>query len=92
MVGLHALQGVMVNNWPCISSHRSEILRGLVICWCKVLEDDSPERATSLEPVRREIRRSALLLAALPGREFDATAEYCSVAASDDRLRQLLAM
>lgn len=92
MVALNAVQCVMANNWPRISYHQSEILRGLVVCWCKVLEDDSPERATSLEQVRGEIRQSVLLLAALPGREFDIAAEYRSVAASDDRLGQLLAI
>ena len=92
MTALHAVQCVIVNNWPRISYHQSEILRGLVVCWCKVLEDDSPERATSLEQIRVEIRGIVLLLAALPGREFDVAAEYRSLAASDDMLGQLLAM
>ena len=92
MVALHAVQCVMANNWPRISYHQSEIIKGLVVCWCKVLEDDSPERAASLEQVRVEIRRRVLLLAALPGREFGVAAEYRSLAASDARLGELLAM
>lgn len=84
---------MMINDWPRIPYHRGEIMKGLVVCWCKVLEEDSPERSSRLEQVQRELEHSVELLSVMLKRDcIDLAAEYRSLAASDGRLERLLAI
>ena len=68
-------------------------MKGLVVCCCKVLEEDSPERSSNLGQVQRELKHSVRLLSVMLNRDcLDYAAEYRSLAASDDRLESLLAV
>lgn len=80
----------MINDWPRISYYRSEILKGLVGCWCKILEDDT-ELSPSLDQVQTEIKYTVRLLTAVLKQDVDVTAEYHELIASDGRLEELLA-
>ncbi|KAL8657980.1 MAG: hypothetical protein Q9226_001390 [Calogaya cf. arnoldii] len=50
---LQVLRAIIVNGWPRLAFHRAEILEGLIVCWCKIQEEDKP--TTALLTVRKDI-------------------------------------
>ncbi|KAL8850638.1 MAG: hypothetical protein Q9221_004424 [Calogaya cf. arnoldii] len=50
---LQVLRAIVLNGWPRLAFHRAEILEGLIICWCKIQEDNKP--TTALLMVRKDI-------------------------------------
>ncbi|KAL8856733.1 MAG: hypothetical protein Q9178_006690 [Gyalolechia marmorata] len=47
------LRAIIVNGWPRLAFHRAEVLEGLIICWCRIEEEDKP--TTALLAVREHI-------------------------------------
>lgn len=85
---LDAIGTVVVTDWPRVVYHRGEILKGLVICWCKIEEED--EQSKELERVRAKIRECVTLLNGVLKCKIDVEAEYQPLIESDNRLEQLL--
>ncbi len=78
----------MVNDWPRITNHRGEILRGLTICWCQVKDEET--RSKGLTKVRESIERSVRLLTLLTKKNVDIAADYQMLIDSNHHLRDLL--
>ncbi|KAL8726394.1 MAG: hypothetical protein Q9166_006745 [cf. Caloplaca sp. 2 TL-2023] len=36
------LRAVIMNGWPRVRFHRGEILEGLVVCWCRIEDEEEP--------------------------------------------------
>ncbi len=78
----------MVNDWPRITNHRGEILRGLTICWCKIKDEET--RSKGLTKVQESIERSVRLLTLLTKKNVDIAADYQMLIDSNHHLRDLL--
>ena len=85
---LHAVQTIIVVDWPRMAYHRGEVLKGLVVCWCRI--EDEGDRSAELKVVQRQIKHGVKLLTAVLKRELDIEPEYKLLVESDDRLGQLL--
>ena len=92
LAALQATQSVTIINWSRMEYHGSEILRSLIVCWCRAIQDDDTARPSSLGHVKAEIKYSVRLLTAVLKRNIDVAAEYRLLMASDDRLQELLAI
>lgn len=90
LAALQAIQSVTIIDWSRMEYHGSEMLRSLIVCWCKALPDDDTARPSSLGQVKAEIKYSVKLLSAVLKR--DMAAEYSFLVESDGRLEELLAM
>lgn len=78
----------MVNDWPRITNHRGEVLRGLTICWCRIKDEET--KSKGLRKVQESIERSVRLLTLLAKKDVDVAAEYQMLIDCDYRLRDLL--
>lgn len=78
----------MVNDWPRITNHRGEILRGLTICWCRIKAEE--KKSKELREVQERIERSVRLLTLLIKKDVNVAAEFQMLINCDDRLRDLL--
>lgn len=78
----------MVNDWPRITNHRGEVLRGLTICWCRIKDEET--KSKGLRKVQESIERSVRLLTLLTKKDVDVAAEYQMLIDCDYRLRDLL--
>ena len=90
---LQAIETIIVTNWPRIAYHRGEILKGLVVCWCRTEEEEEEEEenhSAELEKVRAKLRECVKLLTAVLERDVDVKPEYRLLIESDNRLEQLL--
>lgn len=85
---IKAFQVAMVNDWPRITYHRGEILRGLTICWCRIKDEET--RTEGLREIEESIRRFVRLLTLLVKKDVDVAAEYQILVDSNYRLRDLL--
>lgn len=85
---IKALEAAMVNDWPRITNHRGEILRGLTVCWCRIKDEET--RSRGLRKVQESIERSVRLLTLLIKKDVDAAPEYQMLIDCNDRLRDLL--
>lgn len=83
-----ALEAAILNDWPRISHHRGEILKGLTICWCRILEQETESK--ELNMVQESIKRMIQLLTAVMKTDVNVIEEYQILIDSDDRLRGLL--
>ena len=91
LAALQAIHSVTIIDWCRMEYHGSEILRSLIICWFKTLQDTDTARHSSLGQVKTEIKRCVRLLTAVLKRDTDVAAEYRLLMASDGRLEELLA-
>ena len=87
-VALQAVETIIVTDWPRMAYHRGEVLKGLVLCWCRI--EDEKDCPAELKIVQRQIKHSVKLLTAVLKRELDTEPEYKLLVESDDRLEQLL--
>ncbi len=78
----------MANDWPRITNHRGEVLRGLTICWCRIKDEET--KSKGLRKVQESIERSVRLLTLLTKKDVDVAAEYQMLIDCDYRLRDLL--
>lgn len=82
------MQVVIVHNWPRISCHRPEVLRGLTIAWCRI-EDETKTRE-DLKRVQEMVKETTRLLASVSKDDVDVAAEYRTLIDSEPRLQCLL--
>jgi tRNA nucleotidyltransferase (CCA-adding enzyme) len=57
------MQAVILNGWPRIGRWRSEVLRGLTVCWVRIVEEDI-EVGGGLDGVKRELKDAVSMLKA----------------------------
>ena len=91
LAALQAIQSVIITDWSRMEYHGSEILRSLIVCYCKILEDDDRARPSGLGQVKAETKHSVELLTTVLKRNTDVAAEYRLLMESDGRLEELLA-
>ena len=84
-----AIQTIIVIDWPRISHHRGEILRGITTCWCRIGEDEV--QSEELKEVRKSIEKAVQLLTCVVTGSVKVVEEYANLVDSDSRLRDLLA-
>ena len=80
-----ALQAIILTCWPRMAAYRGEILRGLVICWCRIAEDGSD----ILQSVMAAIKETVNLLTVATVSTVDIRADYQHLVSSDSRLADL---
>ena len=78
----------MVADWPRISHHRGEILKGITTCWCRIGEDEV--QSEELNEVRKSIEKAVQLLTCVVTGSTKMVEEYENLVDSDSRLRDLL--
>ncbi|KAL8738337.1 MAG: hypothetical protein Q9181_000847 [Wetmoreana brouardii] len=54
VASLQTLRAVVVNAWPRVGFHTGEILEGLLMCWCRIADEEEP--ATGLEEIQASIK------------------------------------
>ena len=73
LAAAQTLQVVLLNAWPRLAPHQAEVLRGLTLCWRKIVEEEEEEEESScfqdLESVKLALRDSFRLLNAVLDRE-----------------------
>ncbi|KAL8793699.1 MAG: hypothetical protein Q9195_003748 [Heterodermia aff. obscurata] len=92
LAALQAIQSVIIIDWSRMEYHGGEILRSLIICWCKILQDEDTARPSSLGQVKAEIKHNIGLLTAVLKRDTDVAVEYRMLKENDGRLEELLAI
>lgn len=85
---IHAIDAVVVNTWPRVAYHRGEILEGLVVCWCRIQEEET--KSKELQRIQADIRRTMKLVTAILKANINVTEEYQTLIDSDRRLQNLL--
>ena len=85
---IKAIQVVIVDDWPRISYHRGQILRGLSICWCRILDEEKISK--ELQDVRKNLKQTLRLLTSVTSRDINAAQEYRTLIDNDTRLQDLL--
>ncbi|KAL9600388.1 MAG: hypothetical protein Q9219_003238 [cf. Caloplaca sp. 3 TL-2023] len=86
---LQTLRAVILNGWPRVSSHKGEILEGLVICWCRI-DDEEPD--PTLLATRKMIEDISHVLMHLLRNEDAAKKEIQMLRNYDPRFKALLAI
>ena len=85
---IQTLQTIILTDWPRISAHRAEVLRGLTFCWLKLMED-GPKVASFYE-LKQGLKDALKLLKAAVRNEVDIDADIKLLSQSDGRLTELL--
>ncbi|PNS18675.1 hypothetical protein CAC42_5214 [Sphaceloma murrayae] len=85
LLGTEALMGVMRNGWPLMSQCRAEVLKGLCVCWCNLVDAGD---ASEIQAVREKTREAVAMLADAAGAEIASDLEILLPA--DQRLEGLL--
>ena len=85
---VRAMQQIILNGWPRIGYHRGQVLKGLVICWCRIQEDQAGSE--ELRDIRKAIKSTVELLTVATKDEKATTEEFRTLIASDARLQELL--
>ena len=85
---MQGINAVIVNDWPRVTYHRSEILEGLIICWCSMQDEESV--STDLKTVHESIAQTVNILTDVLKDSVDVREEYRLLVDSDSRLQKLL--
>lgn len=85
---LQTLRAIIVNGWPRVAFHRGEILEGLVICWCKVKNEETP--IPELLGIKEDIEDISRAVMQLLKDDEDAPDEIQMLRDSGPRLKALL--
>ena len=83
-----SIQAIIVNLWPRLSYHKGEIMRGLLICWCRIKDCEVESR--ELLQIQQGIENAMRLLKAVLQSNVDVKEDHRILVDSDSRLRDLL--
>jgi len=90
------LQFVILNAWPRVSFWEGEILRGVTICWVRILEDieheSDNENKKMLEEVKDELKVCIEMVKAVmdsDGNSERFQADVKKLTAADEKLESL---
>ena len=90
MAALQTLEAIIKIDWPRVTYHRAEILRGLVSCWLKTEEEDDDEQCNKLKGIQTKIGQILDLLTPILKRDVEIESEYRLLVDSDWRLEKIL--
>jgi tRNA nucleotidyltransferase (CCA-adding enzyme) len=62
---LKALQGVLLNAWPRVPTHRGAIMMGLSLLWARCMEEQAKPKAQDVEDVKTQIKEVVAMLNAM---------------------------
>ena len=87
---VEALQAILRDDWPRVAHHRSEILEGLTLCWCRIEQEQ--QRSEQLDAILTMIIQTTCLLNSTlaVGLDEDVAGEYGCLVDSEPRLQDLL--
>ena len=85
---VNAIEVILTIDWPRISYHRGEILKGLTMCWCRIKDQDQVSK--ELRKVQESIEGAVRLLTHVLGNDVDVKNEYKVLIDGEMRLRGLL--
>ncbi|MCJ1461368.1 hypothetical protein MMC28_011750 [Mycoblastus sanguinarius] len=87
---VRALKAVMVNGWQRIAIHRGEILRGLTVCWCRIVGQD--KESEELKETQERVEEAVRVLTSLIKSDVNISIgeEYQTLIENDGRLQELL--
>lgn len=85
---LRSLDAIILNDWPRLPFHRGVILEGLITCWCRIKNEDTP--SNELLSLRESIEHTVKVLASVLKGTVNVVEEYQSLVDSDGRLQRLL--
>lgn len=83
-----AVQTIIVAGWPRITHYRAEILKGMIICWCRIGDEEA--QSQELNAVRNSIKQAVQLLTCAVTPNSYLIDEYQTLIDVDGRLRNLL--
>ena len=83
-----AVKTIIVTGWPRIAHYRGEILKGVIICWCRIWDEEV--QSQELNAVRGSIEQVVQLLTCAVAQNAKIAEEYQILIDSDGRLRDLL--
>lgn len=86
LAATHALQSVILNGWPRMAYNKGEVLKGLTLCWIHIRDEHSED----VDGLRKELRRTVLMLKDAVGSEVDIKADFAVLMDADRRLDLLL--
>ncbi|KAI4123291.1 MAG: hypothetical protein LQ338_005340 [Usnochroma carphineum] len=86
---VETLRAVVVNGWPRVGYHRGEILEGLVVCWCRIDEEEE-ERRGELTGVKSGIEEVVRAVVQILRDDEVARAEIQMLRRFDPRFEALL--
>ena len=80
----------MVNGWQRIAIHRGEILRGLTVCWCRIVGQD--KESEELKETQERVEEAVRVLTSLIKSDVNISIgeEYQTLIENDGRLQELL--
>ncbi|KAL8719308.1 MAG: hypothetical protein Q9225_003672 [Loekoesia sp. 1 TL-2023] len=85
---LQTLRAIIVNGWPRVGFHRGEVLEGLIICWCRIQDEEKP--ISELMAIKDEIEDMSHAVMQLLKDDEDAKIEIQMLRDSDPGLETLL--
>lgn len=85
---VEAMQTIIVADWPRIARYRGEILKGVTICWCRIVDEKA--QSQELKAVQESIEQTVQLLTCATRWDVQMVEEYQILIDSDSRLRDLL--
>ena len=85
---VEAIKTTIVTGWPRIAHYRGEILKGMIICWCRIGDEDV--QSQDLNAVRESIEQVVQLLTCAVAQNVKIFEEYQTLVDSDGRLQNLL--
>ena len=83
-----AMKTVIVTGWPRIAHYRGEILKGVIICWCRI--GDEEVQSHELNAVLESIKQVVQLLTVAVAQNAEIAEENQNLVDIDGRLRDLL--
>lgn len=92
---VRALRAVVLGAWPRIGKWRAEVVRGVAVCWIRVVEEEQEkvegERGKEFVEVKGELRKVVEVLRAAVAKdeEVDIEKDFRKFVEADERLRDL---
>lgn len=84
---VECLKAVIVNGWPRVKLHRGEILEGLVVCWCKIVDEGVGEHRDGLLEVKGGIREVLRAVVQILRGDEEAMEEFKMLSDCDEQLK-----
>ncbi len=85
---MQALEVLVVIIWPRVACHRAEILEGVVICWCRIQEEETQSK--DLQMIQDKIQQIVKLVTSILKGTINVAEEYQILIDADSKLQNLL--
>ncbi|KAL8639485.1 MAG: hypothetical protein Q9228_003490 [Teloschistes exilis] len=91
IAALGVLRAVISKAWPRVGYHRGDILEGLIVCWCRIVDDDE-EASDEVLAVRAHIEEVARTVVKIIGDDEEGRSDLRMLKDHDSRLQAILAV